>query len=107
MGVLTVKLVKIDHLRDNDSLGKSDPYVKFELEKDKLLFNKTLGKHQSSKKKNDCNPVYNETFKFDNVPTMEKMKLQLKGKLSAIIHPFLLRALALTNLFDCSTSLPC
>lgn len=42
MGVLTVVLKKITNLRDEDGLGKSDPYVKFELEKDKWFFDKTL-----------------------------------------------------------------
>ena len=43
MGVLTVLLEKIDHLTDKDGIGRSDPYVKFELEKDKLLFDKGYG----------------------------------------------------------------
>ena len=78
MGVLTVVLIKINNLRDADGVGKSDPYVKFELEKDNWVFDKTLGKHQSSKKKNDCNPEYNETFEFEKVPTMNNMKLPEK-----------------------------
>lgn len=82
MGVLTVHLIKILNLRDEDKMGKSDPYVKFELEKDKWMFDKTLGKHQSTKKKNDCNPEYNETFTFENVPTMDNMKLHIKGEQS-------------------------
>jgi Ca2+-dependent lipid-binding protein len=82
MGVLTVVLVKIANLRDEDGLGKSDPYVKFELEKDKWMFDKTLGKFESTHKKNDCNPEYNETFKFEKVPTMDNMKLHVKGEQS-------------------------
>jgi Ca2+-dependent lipid-binding protein len=82
MGVLNVQLIKISNLRDEDKLGKSDPYVKFELEKDKWMFDKTLGKHQSTKKSNDCNPEYNETFTFENVPTMDNMKLHIKGEQS-------------------------
>lgn len=80
MGVLTVVLKKITNLRDEDTLGKSDPYVVFELEKDNWVFDKTLGKQQSSKKKNDCNPEYDETFTFENVPTTENMLLHVKGK---------------------------
>jgi Ca2+-dependent lipid-binding protein len=78
MGVLTVVLDKITNLRDADGIGKSDPYVKFELEKDNWVFDKTLGKFTSSKKQNDCNPVYGETFTFENVPTTENMMLRIK-----------------------------
>ncbi len=37
MGVLTVKLIKASHLRDADFLGKTDPYVKIELEQDNVV----------------------------------------------------------------------
>ena len=37
MGVLTVKLVKATHLADKDLAGKTDPYVKLELEQDNLV----------------------------------------------------------------------
>ena len=79
MGVLTIKLKNITNLIDEDGLGRSDPYVKFELEKDKWVFDKTLAKHTSSKKKNQVNPVYNETFSFPNVPTTNNMKLHIHG----------------------------
>jgi Ca2+-dependent lipid-binding protein len=78
MGVLTVVLDKITNLRDEDGIGKSDPYVKFELEKDGWVFDKTLGKFTSTKKQNECNPVYGETFTFEDVPTTENMKLYNK-----------------------------
>lgn len=78
MGVLTVVLEKITNLRDEDTLGKSDPYVKFELEQDNLVFDKGYGKQTSSKKKNDLNPEYNETFTFEDVPTMNNMVLHIK-----------------------------
>jgi Ca2+-dependent lipid-binding protein len=77
MGVLTVLLEKIDHLSDKDGLGRSDPYVKFELEKDKLLFDKGYGKKESSKKRNDLNPEYNEVFEFDGVPSLNNMVLKI------------------------------
>ena len=77
MGVLTVLLEKIDHLSDKDRLGRSDPYVKFELEKDKLLFDKGYGKKQSTKKRNDLNPEYNEVFEFDGVPSLNNMELKI------------------------------
>lgn len=79
MGVLTVYLDKISNLRDEDGIGnKSDPYVKFELEKDNWVFDKTLGKFQSTKKQNELNPEYGETFVFENVPTTENMVLHVK-----------------------------
>jgi Ca2+-dependent lipid-binding protein len=77
MGVLTVLLEKVDHLSDKDGIGRSDPYVKFELEKDRLLFDKGYGKKESSKKRNDLNPEYNETFEFDDVPSLNNMILKI------------------------------
>uniref|UniRef100_A0A7S3L3W1 C2 domain-containing protein n=1 Tax=Amphora coffeiformis TaxID=265554 RepID=A0A7S3L3W1_9STRA len=79
MGVLTVVLERIDHLRDKDALGggASDPYVKFELEQDNLVLDKDFGKKQSSIKKDDCSPVYNETFTWE-IPTLKNMKLWVK-----------------------------
>lgn len=93
MGVLTVLLKKISNLRDEDGLGKSDPYVKFELEKDNWFFDKTLDKFQSSKKKNDLNPEYDETFTFEDVPTTDNMLLHIKGK------PFIVRLPDLNCIF--------
>ena len=80
MGVLTVVLDRIENLRDKDGIGKSDPYVKFELEKNKLVFDRSYGKKESSKKKNDLNPVYNETFVWEDVPELSNMKLKVKVK---------------------------
>lgn len=77
MGVLTVMLEKIDHLRDEDGIGRSDPYVKFELERDKLLFDKSYGKKESTKKRNDLNPEYNEVFEFDDVSSLNNMVLKI------------------------------
>jgi len=37
MGVLTVRLIKADNLKDADFLGKTDPYVKIELEQDNAV----------------------------------------------------------------------
>ncbi len=37
MGVLTVKLIKATNLKDADFVGKTDPYVKIELEQDNLV----------------------------------------------------------------------
>lgn len=50
MGRSTVLLVKVDNLSDDDSIGKSDPYVKFELEQDNMVFDKDYGNKESSKK---------------------------------------------------------
>mmetsp|Transcript_13140 Transcript_13140/g.36298 ORF Transcript_13140/g.36298 Transcript_13140/m.36298 type:complete len:143 (-) Transcript_13140:642-1070(-) len=78
MGVLTVFLDKITNLRDADFLGKSDPYVIFDLEQDGWIYDKTLETQQSSKKTNDLNPEYGETFTFKKVPTMNNMILHVK-----------------------------
>ena len=59
-------------------LFRSDPYVKFELEKDNWVFDKSYGKMKSSKKKNTCNPEYNETFTFDDVPSTDNLRLCVK-----------------------------
>lgn len=70
MAILTVKLNKVTNLKDGDLIGKSDPYVKFELEQDNMVFDKDFGKQKSSVKSDDCNPVYDETFTFE-VPSTE------------------------------------
>ena len=59
------ELEKIENLRDADLLGKSDPYVTFYLEQDRKMFDKGFGKKESSKKKDDLSPVYNEQFAWD------------------------------------------
>jgi Ca2+-dependent lipid-binding protein len=78
MGVLNIYLDKVTDLVDSDGLGKSDPYVTFYLEKDKLLFDKGFGKQTSSKKRNTLNPVYGETFAFSQVDSMKNMVLYIK-----------------------------
>jgi Ca2+-dependent lipid-binding protein len=77
MGLLTVLLEKIDHLRDEDGIGRSDPFVKFQLEQDKLLFDKGYGEKVSTTKRNDLNPEYNEVFEFDQIPSLKNMKLSV------------------------------
>ena len=37
MGVLTVRLIKASNLKDADFIGKTDPYVKIELEQDNVV----------------------------------------------------------------------
>lgn len=78
MGKLTVHLWKVDNLCDDDFIGKSDPYVKLELEQDNMIFDKDYGDKQSSKKKNDLNPVYNEDFHFSDIPSLDNMVLKVK-----------------------------
>jgi len=58
--------------------GESDPYVIFELEKDKIMFDKSYGERKSTVKMNDLNPVYNETLEFDAVPSLDKLVLLVK-----------------------------
>jgi hypothetical protein len=75
MGIVTVYLDKISKLQDDDSMGKSDPYVVFRLEQDNYIFDKGYGKIVSSKKKNDLNREYGETFEFPKVPTLKTLVL--------------------------------
>lgn len=63
-GTLTVYLDKITNLSDGDWLGKTDPYVTFVLEQDNWVWDQTMGKCTSTKKSNDLNPIYGETFTF-------------------------------------------
>mmetsp|Transcript_68789 Transcript_68789/g.108437 ORF Transcript_68789/g.108437 Transcript_68789/m.108437 type:complete len:133 (+) Transcript_68789:115-513(+) len=78
MGVLTVYLDKIINLVDTDLVGKADPYVKFHLEQDNWVFDKTYGRVTSSKKKEELNPVYHEEFTFDDLPSLKNMVLRVK-----------------------------
>lgn len=80
MGVLTVVLEKIMNLRDKDGVGRSDPYVIFELEKERLGFDKGFGKKESAKKSNTCNPEYNETFVWTDIDDLNQMELVVKVK---------------------------
>ena len=78
MGILKVRLVKATNLADKDFFGKTDPYVKLELEQDNYFLDKDYGYQVSSTKKNELNPVWNEDFDFRNVPTLENMVLTLR-----------------------------
>mmetsp|Transcript_14627 Transcript_14627/g.23861 ORF Transcript_14627/g.23861 Transcript_14627/m.23861 type:complete len:132 (+) Transcript_14627:87-482(+) len=77
MGILTVHLDRITNLADEDHIGQSDPYVKFELEQDNAFFDKDFGEMISTKKKDEQNPVYGEDFHF-NIPTLNNMELTVK-----------------------------
>lgn len=77
MGVLTVYLDKVLHLLNEEWLGKSSPYVKFHLVQDGLLWDGNYGVQKSSKKPRDLSPVYDETFVFKNVPTLDSMELHV------------------------------
>mmetsp|Transcript_13178 Transcript_13178/g.31016 ORF Transcript_13178/g.31016 Transcript_13178/m.31016 type:complete len:133 (-) Transcript_13178:286-684(-) len=77
MGVLTVKIIKANNLADKDFLGKTDPYVKLELEQDNLIRDKDYGTQVTSTKHGEVNPVWDETFTF-NIPTLNNMVLSLK-----------------------------
>eukprot|EP01083_Nonionella_stella_P049153 131123_1 len=77
MGILTIYLDKVTNISDDDLIGKSDPYVLFELEQDNLVFDKDFGEQKSTTKKDDLNPEYGETFHF-NIPTLDNMELSVK-----------------------------
>jgi Ca2+-dependent lipid-binding protein len=78
MGVLKVLLEKVTDLRDKDTIGKSDPYVKFELEQDNAVFDHGYGRKESSKKENDLSPEYNETFEWNDLPSLNNMVLKIR-----------------------------
>merc|ERR1712183_49714 len=60
---------------DKDMFGKTDPYVKLELEQDNFgPFDKKYGHQQTSTKKGDVNPVWNEDFTFQ-IPSLKNMVL--------------------------------
>ena len=76
MGKLIILLDKVTNLVDEDAMGKSDPYVKFELEQDNLIFDKDFGDKFSSKKKDTLNPEWGETFEFEDIPGLNNMVLK-------------------------------
>lgn len=75
-GILTVHLVKMTNLNDEDYVGKTDPYVTFTLEQDNWVFDHKMGKVTSKKKSNTLNPEYDETFKFP-VASLENLVLHV------------------------------
>jgi Ca2+-dependent lipid-binding protein len=79
MGKLTIFLDKVTDLDDDDFIGKSDPYVVFQLEKDGTFLDKNYGTKKSSKKGGTKNPVYGETFVFENLPDeLKDLDLNIK-----------------------------
>lgn len=79
MGVLTVFLDRATNLADTDIIGKTDPYVKFELKQDNWVKDHDYGYQVSSKKRNDLNPIYGETFTWNNLPSdLENMVLKVR-----------------------------
>ena len=79
MGVLTIKLEKLTSLKDRDGLlNASDPYVTFHCEKERIGFDKNYGNQKSSVKKNTTDPVYNETFTFNDIDSLDNLALHIK-----------------------------
>ena len=79
MGLLTIYLDRLENLADTDFFGKTDPYVRLELEQDNWVRDVDYGYQVSSTKSNDLNPVYGETFYFNNVPSgLDNMVLTVK-----------------------------
>ena len=79
MGKVTVYLDKLTNLKDADGFGKSDPYVKFHLEKDNWgPMDVNYGERKSTMKANTLNPEYGETFVFNGVPSLDKLVLHIR-----------------------------
>jgi len=76
MGILTVNLLKMSTLKDDKS-GHPDPYVIFELEKNKLKFDKAFGERTSTVKSKEIHPVYNEIFTYNDIPELNGMDLNV------------------------------
>ncbi|CAB4429154.1 unnamed protein product [Rhizophagus irregularis] len=70
-GILKINVVEAKNLKDEDFIGKSDPYVKFILDKNNFLSTTT--------KNNDLNPKFNEKFIF-NVDGHKKIGVQVWDK---------------------------
>jgi len=49
MGVVTVRLIKANNLKDADYFGKTDPYVKIELEQDNMVSKSIRARHALSR----------------------------------------------------------
>merc|ERR1711920_1005616 len=77
---LRIHLHKATNLKDKDGLGggKSDPYVLFDLEQDNWVGDKHYDKKKSSVKKDELNPVYEETFTYSDLPGLKNMVLTVK-----------------------------
>eukprot|EP00588_Corethron_pennatum_P000488 CAMPEP_0194290114 /NCGR_PEP_ID=MMETSP0169-20130528/40589_1 /TAXON_ID=218684 /ORGANISM="Corethron pennatum, Strain L29A3" /LENGTH=681 /DNA_ID=CAMNT_0039037623 /DNA_START=52 /DNA_END=2097 /DNA_ORIENTATION=+ len=72
---LTIHLEKITNLRNGGMPGDiADPYVKFKLKQDNFgPFNDDkFGKMESSRKEDENDPVFNETFVFEDIPRHTK-----------------------------------
>ncbi|CAG8634886.1 3811_t:CDS:2 [Funneliformis caledonium] len=69
-GVLKVTVIEAKNLKDEDKLGKSDPYVKLMIEGKK---------EQTTVKSGDLNPTYNEEFLFD-IDGEKSLKLEVWDK---------------------------
>lgn len=80
MGVLTVFLEKCTGLCDSDgAMNGSDPYVVLMVEKDNWgPLDTKFGKQNSTTKKGDQNPVYEETFTWDIPDDLKDLVLYVK-----------------------------
>ncbi|KAJ8662691.1 hypothetical protein O0I10_001655 [Lichtheimia ornata] len=70
-GVLSVTIYEAKDLKDQDMIGKNDPFIELWVDENH--------KQRTSEAKNTNNPVYNETFAF-TVRQGVKHKLYLKVK---------------------------
>ena len=78
MGVLTVFLDRATNLADTDFIGKTDPYVRLELKQDNWVRDQDFGYQVSSTKSNELNPIYGETFTWNNISDLQNMVLKIR-----------------------------
>ena len=82
MSNLTVQLVKITNLRDDSRRSRdvADPYVLLKLEQYNFGFrrDKDYGTKESSTIENERDPVFNETFVWEDVEELNNMELHIK-----------------------------
>jgi Ca2+-dependent lipid-binding protein len=67
----------VTNIKDEETFGKSNSYVKFKLEQDNMIFDMDFREMKLTTKANKLNPEYGETFHF-NIPTLDNMELTVK-----------------------------
>jgi len=70
-GILKVTVVEAKNLKDEDLIGKSDPYIKLILD--------SKNTQSTTTKSGDLNPTYNECFTF-NIDGQKELSIEVWDK---------------------------